>query len=329
MEQDYYKERKPWTMEGEKVQVVDNNEHLGQIIGNRQEEKNGDLRIVKARNSLFSLLGSAFSYKCLVSPAVKLHLYRTFACPVLRSGLSTFSLRKPSLKPLELFQRKCLKSFLHLTEQAPTPAIHFLTGELPVEGKLHRDIFSLFYSLWINPDCKVFEVVKYLLETSASNSRTWAVHLRNISKMYGIDDPLMCLQRHTPTKNVFKRDILSKITSFHERELRKIALSKSETSMKYLNVSLLGLGGRLHPATTGVTTSHEVRKMRPHIKMLSGNYLTFEVKSSQSGGSDQCRLCFDDVESLKHLIAQCVQLEDIRNRITTTLTNMLAHCHKR
>ena len=71
--------------------------------------------------------------------------------------------------------------------------------------------------------------------------------------MYGIDDPLTCLERPPPTKNVFKRDILSKITSFHERELRKVALSKSETSIKYLNVSLLGLAGRLHPAITGVT----------------------------------------------------------------------------
>ena len=185
-------------------------------------------------NSLFSLLGSAFLYKCLVSPAVKLHFYRKFACPILRSGLSIFA----------------LKLFLHLTEHAP--AIHFLTGELPVEGKLYRDIFSLFYSLWTNPDCKVFEVVKYLLTTSSPNSRTWAIHLRNISKMYGIEDPLTCLERTPPTKNVFKRDILSKITSFHEKELRKIALSKSETSMKYLNVSLLGLAGRLHPSITGV-----------------------------------------------------------------------------
>ena len=68
--------------------------------------------------------------------------------------------------------------------------------------------------------------------------------------------------------------------------------------------------------------------MRPHIKMLSGNYLTFEVKSRQSGGSDQCRLCWNDVtatgeiESLEHLIAQCVKLEDLRKRITTTMTNI-------
>ena len=83
VDQEYYKERKPWTMYGENVQVVDNNEHLGQIIGDRQEEKNLDLRIDKARKSLFSLLGPAFAYKCLVSPAVKLHLYRTYTCPIL------------------------------------------------------------------------------------------------------------------------------------------------------------------------------------------------------------------------------------------------------
>ena len=62
VDQEYYKERKPWTMDGETVQVVDNNEHLGQIFGVRQEEQNIDLRIKKGRNSLFSLLGAAFAY---------------------------------------------------------------------------------------------------------------------------------------------------------------------------------------------------------------------------------------------------------------------------
>ena len=61
IDQAYYKEREPWTMDGEKVQVIDNNDHLGQIIGNQQEEKNLDIRVQKARNSLFSLLGPAFA----------------------------------------------------------------------------------------------------------------------------------------------------------------------------------------------------------------------------------------------------------------------------
>ena len=41
-------------MDGQSVKVVENNEHLGQIVsGQRQEEKNIELRIKKSQNSLF------------------------------------------------------------------------------------------------------------------------------------------------------------------------------------------------------------------------------------------------------------------------------------
>ena len=97
--------------------------------------------------------------------------------------------------------------------------------------------------------------------------------------------------------------------------------------MKYLNVSLLGLRGRLHPAITDVTTTHEVKKMRPHVKMLSGNYLTFEIKSLQSGGSDECRLCAQlgetpYTESLEHLISLCVKFDDFRTRIKAKMMSI-------
>ena len=91
-------------MDGQIIDVVDNNEHLGQIVsGSRQEEKNVDLRIKKARNSLFALLGPAFSFKCLLSPVVKLHLYRTFVCPVLRSGLAALVLKNTLIYSLSFF----------------------------------------------------------------------------------------------------------------------------------------------------------------------------------------------------------------------------------
>ena len=135
---------------------------------------------------------------------VKIHLFSTYSCPILRSGLSTFVIRKAQLEPLQIFQRKCLKSFLQLSKTASTPAIHFLFGELPIEGKMHRDIFSLFYSIWTNPKSKIFEIVKYLLENSAENSRTWAIYLRQISQMYGLDDPLICMNRNPPPKKAYK-----------------------------------------------------------------------------------------------------------------------------
>ena len=182
-------------MGGENVKVVENNDHLGQVIsGYRQEAKNIDLRIQKGRSNLYSLLGPAFAYKCLLSPLVKLHIFRTFTCPIIRSGLSSFALRPQQIEPISLLHRKVLKSILHLSKSAPTPAIHFLLGELPIEGRIHRDMFSLFFSVWCNPDTKIHQILKYLLANSPDNSRTWAVNLRHLSKMYKLEDPLSSLQ---------------------------------------------------------------------------------------------------------------------------------------
>ena len=157
----YFKDVKPWQMDGQAVQVVEDNEHLGQLVSNtHQAQKNVDLRLEKGRKNLFSLLGAGFAFKSHLSPVLKLHIYRTYTCPITRSGLASFALRSSQLEPLALFQRKTLKSILKLSNRAPTPAIHFLTGELPVEGKVHKDIFSVFYSIRSNPDTKIHDIVK-------------------------------------------------------------------------------------------------------------------------------------------------------------------------
>ena len=126
-----------------------------------------------------------------------------------------------------------------------------------MEAKLHRDIFSLFYSVWTNPESKIFSIIKYLLENSNENSHSWAIHIRQISKMYGLEDPLDCLRRSPPSKSLYKKHVLTKITAFHEKELRKDALKNDK--MRYFDVSLIGLNGRLHPAASNVSTSHNVK----------------------------------------------------------------------
>ena len=113
---------------------------------------------------------------------------------------------------------------------APTPAIHFLLGELPMEGKVHSDMFSLFFSVWSNPDSKIYEILKYLLFTSPDNSRTWAINLKHI--MYGMEDPLSCQMRDPPSKSEYKEIVFTHILAFREKELRILAASNSK--MKYL-----------------------------------------------------------------------------------------------
>ena len=182
---EYYSDVNPWHLNGQKVKVTVDNDHLGQIVsGVDQELKNIESRMDKGRKNLFGMLGPAFAQKCLLSPVLKFHLFRTYTCPIVRSGLASFSLRSESLNTLAIFHRKILRSILSLSKNATIPAIHFLLGELPIEAQIHKDIFSLFYSVWRNPGSKIHKIVKYLLQNSPKNSRTWFIHIRNLSQKY-------------------------------------------------------------------------------------------------------------------------------------------------
>ena len=80
VDKNYFQDIKPWKMDGQTVKIVEDNDHLGQIISDvRQEQKNIDLKLRKGRGTLFKLLGPAFAYKCLLSPAVKLHIRLSYS----------------------------------------------------------------------------------------------------------------------------------------------------------------------------------------------------------------------------------------------------------
>ena len=103
----YFKEITPWVINSSPVNVQEDNDHLGLIVsGVAEEQKNVDQKLKKARGALFSLLGPAFSSKCLLSPTVQLHLYRTFVSPIALSGLSAMTLRDTHLQCLTSFHKK-------------------------------------------------------------------------------------------------------------------------------------------------------------------------------------------------------------------------------
>ena len=183
-----------------------------------------------------------------------------------------------------------------------------------MEGRIHRDMFSVFYGVWNNPDTKIYQIVKYILSTSSENSRTWAINLRHVCRMYNLEDPVSSLQRDPPTKSNYKEEIVTKITVFHEKELK----NKAQTNdlMQYMNVSLSSLKGRHHPCLANIVTTQEVKKLRPYLKLLTGDYLTYQRKYDDSGqGSPHCRVCLADSESVSHIVAICPQYQDTRLRI--------------
>ena len=133
----YYADTSPWHLDGKTISVVDTNEHLGLLVsGLDEEQKNVDENVLKCRKSLFGLLGPAYAYKCLLSPLVQIHLWKTYNLPALLSGLAALPIRPPQMKSLTIFQNKILRGFLKLSNSSPIAAHFFLLGELPVEASI-------------------------------------------------------------------------------------------------------------------------------------------------------------------------------------------------
>ena len=93
-------------------------------------------------------------------------------------------------------------------------------------------------------------------------------------------------------------------------------------NLQYFNVSLFNLRGQAHPDVRDMLSTCEVKQSKYHIKMMINDFLTYEVKSQQSGGSPRCRLCtIDDgkYESISHIISCCPSYHDIRQKIISEM----------
>ena len=237
---EYYKKVSYWTLYGEKLEVAENNDHLGLIVSGQDEEaKNVDKNINSARNSLFGFLGNIFSYKCKISPAVQLQTWRVFIKPVLRSELAALPVRSAALKTLTAFHKKVLRAILKLSQYSPVIPLYFMLGELPIEATVHLDVLSLFWNIWNNPQTKVYKVVKYLLKMADDKSLTWSAHIRSIFKLYSLPDPLMLLETLPWSKVMWKNQVQALVNSHHERLLHNRAATNSK--LTFLNVQTIGL----------------------------------------------------------------------------------------
>ena len=88
-----------------------------------------------------------------------------------------------------------------------------------------------------------------------------------------------------------------------------------------------GLRGRHHPALANVITASEVKKLRPHLKLLSGYYLTFNAKYEQTNkGSPLCPLCSLENETVCHMIAVYSAYNAIRTRVMNEVGQLLLLC---
>ena len=93
--------------------------------------------------------------------------------------------------------------------------------------------------------------------------------------------------------------------------------------MTFLNVDLSSLRGRHHPCLSDIVTPIEVKKLRLHLKFLTGDYLTFHAKAKHNNSNDsKCKLCQENDETIEHIIASCRLYSEIRERIWTQMMSI-------
>ena len=137
-----------------------------------------------------------------------------------------------------------------------------------------------------------------------SNSITWSAHLRTLCLKYNLPNLLELLSSGVIwEKKSWSTLTTTRVTVYYENKLRDQAATNSK--MKFLNVQVQGLSGAPHPALLYITSTQEVRKLRHHLKFLSGDFLTAERLALDTGSDPKCNLCSAPVESTEHVLTQC------------------------
>ena len=200
--------------------------------------------------------------------------------------------------------------------------LYFLTGELPIAARLHLDLLSLFHTIMSNPQTKIFTIVRYILMMSDDKSTTWSQHLRLLCRQYQLPDPLKLIQSSSlMSKSEWKTLTTTRVTVFHEKELREKAVRNN--NLQYLNVQLQGLSGRPHASLQYISETRDAMKFRAHMKLLTGDFLSYELLANQRGSDPRCRLCPSPLESTQHILTECLATSELRERLLPDLLNLL------
>ena len=111
---------------------------------------------------------------------------------------------------------------------------------------------------------------------------------------------------------------------------------KAATNVKlqYLNVQALGLSGRPHPVLSWIQTTRDVTLIRPHLRMLAGDYPCYSHLAHDRGVPPHCQLCIrlaqqqpqhqPEEENMTHVITRCRATNETRQRLLPDLFNLVA-----
>ena len=121
----------------------------------------------------------------------------------------------------------------------------------------------------------------------------------------------MDIALQNPTKEQWKNTVKKAVYQKMTEELEKEAKAKS--TLAYLNPTMNV--GRVHPATSNISSPREVTRSNIKLRILSGTYtLQTSLLKFKKAISDTCPLCKSAPEDIIHFLTSCPKLQQQRTK---------------
>ena len=259
-----------WTLSEEPLEVSSREPHLGLIRepkGKAAETVSDNLK--KTRRCVYALMGAGMYGMNGLHPEVGIHLWKTYALPLLVYGLDVLKLTIADLLRLETCQHQVLGQLQHLPSGSANAAIHLITGVPPVQLVIDRNIFKLFVNVISQPSTKEHEIFTRQLAVKGPNSNSWITCVKDALARYDLPTAYD-LAEHPPSKAGWKRTVRSTLYSYWQEKLKNEA--RRCITLRYLNVDGCELN-QMHPVWRRTPQNRTaVVQACVRVKILVGRY---------------------------------------------------------
>ena len=311
---DYASVVNPVTISGEKVNFVNQADHVGVTRCSSGNLLNIEHRITAHKKclALIASAGLARGHRSNIAAALRVH--RLYALPVLFSGIASLVLNKKELSILDKHYKETIQNIQKLHSATSRSVVFLLAGTLPAEAVLHCRQLGLLSMICRLKDNPLNHHAKYALTHYSKSSQSWFIAIHNLCLQYRLPHPLTLLDQ-PPKKGVFKKEARLRITDYWQSIFRFEA--RSLKSLAYLNPYVHSLSAPSQIWLSASSSPFETAKAVVVARIISGRYLCENLRAHWLNDKGYCQAssCGDVVGDIGHILIHCPALDAMRDKM--------------
>ncbi len=310
-----YKDQPPEDIEmyDSPIPTTEKLEHLGikrQVNNNKPMKSWIEERIALMRRTVHLLMDVGLHGENGLNPVAAVKIIETYVMPRALYGMGAVIISKEDEEKLNQAHRSLLREIQSLPRNTAKEAIYLLSGCLPVSADLDHKRLSLCGMVARMEGNPLNDIAQRQIALGFPNPHSFFTQVAAIGEKYGID--VVDNFANPVEKEAWKKELKTKIKSFHQQELLLSAASKS--SLRKLD--LLNINQDFpeqHPIWLDCGNDRaSIHKSAYRAKMLAGGYLLQFTLAKSSKASPLCQLCGTEDEDMTHFVWRCPALSEAR-----------------